>query len=140
MVFDVEIYHPTQSVTHEASTQRLQGLMSRATRPETVRAGKKILLVCRAACSQSFPGLQVFLRSMSVDEGASFEGISRPQANPFAEEVSLPQAADGGAGSHATGNLEATPEPLRSIEHSVLQTPRLNSTPLCAHARGPGSA
>src|SRR5215470_10333019 len=43
--FDVQIYHPTQSVAHEASTQRLQGLMSRATRPETVGAGKKILLV-----------------------------------------------------------------------------------------------
>src|SRR5262249_34902596 len=39
-----QIYHPTQSVAHEASTQRLQGLMSRATRPEAVRAGKKVLL------------------------------------------------------------------------------------------------
>src|SRR5262249_55451886 len=45
IVFDVEIYHPTQSVAHEASTQRLQGLMRRATRPEAVRAGKKVLLV-----------------------------------------------------------------------------------------------
>src|SRR5215813_4911304 len=45
IVFDVEIYHPTQSVAHEAGTQRLQGLMSRATRSEAVRAGKKILLV-----------------------------------------------------------------------------------------------
>src|SRR4029453_2460865 len=43
--FDVQIYHPTQSVAHEASTQRLQGLVSRATRPETVGAGKKVLLV-----------------------------------------------------------------------------------------------
>src|SRR5262249_53582299 len=43
--FDVEIYHPTQPVAHEASTQRLQGLMSRATRPEAVRAGKKVLLI-----------------------------------------------------------------------------------------------
>jgi hypothetical protein len=34
--FDIEIYHPTQPVAHEASTQRLQGLMSRATRPEAV--------------------------------------------------------------------------------------------------------
>src|SRR5215467_13923088 len=41
----VEIYHPTQSVAHEASTQRLQGLMSRATRPEAIGAGKKVLLV-----------------------------------------------------------------------------------------------
>src|SRR5215467_8518508 len=45
VVFDVEIYHPTQSVAREASTQRLQGLMSRATRPVAVRAGKKVLLV-----------------------------------------------------------------------------------------------
>src|SRR5215467_5778074 len=41
----VEIYHPTQSVAHEASTQRLQGLMSRATRPEAVRAGEKVLFI-----------------------------------------------------------------------------------------------
>ena len=34
--FDIEIYHSTQPVAHEASTQRLQGLMSRATRPEAV--------------------------------------------------------------------------------------------------------
>src|SRR5215468_7669945 len=45
VLFDVEIYHPTQSVAREASTQRLQGLMSRATRPEAVRAGKKVLLI-----------------------------------------------------------------------------------------------
>src|SRR5262247_3244160 len=45
IVFYVEIYHPTQSVAHEASTQRLQGLMSRATRPEAVRTGKEVLLV-----------------------------------------------------------------------------------------------
>src|SRR5215467_11338942 len=45
IVFDVEIYHPTQSMAHEASTQRLQGLMSRATRPVAVRAGKKVLLI-----------------------------------------------------------------------------------------------
>src|SRR5499433_3375254 len=45
IVFDVEIYHPTQSVAHEAVTQLLQGLMSRATRPEAVRAGKKVLLI-----------------------------------------------------------------------------------------------
>ena len=35
-----------------------------------------------------------------------------------AGEVSLLQAADRGASSQPTGNLEATPEPLRS-EHSV---------------------
>src|SRR5262245_53783737 len=45
VLFDVEIYHPTQSVAREASTQRLQGLMSRATRPVAVRAGKKVLLI-----------------------------------------------------------------------------------------------
>ena len=38
IVFDVEIYHPTQSVAHEASMQLLQGLMRRAIRPEAVRA------------------------------------------------------------------------------------------------------
>src|SRR5262245_26647542 len=42
---DVQLYHPPQSVAAEAGTQRLQGLMSRATRPEAVRAGKKVLLV-----------------------------------------------------------------------------------------------
>ena len=34
--FDVELDHPTQSMAHEARTQVLQGLMSRATRPEAV--------------------------------------------------------------------------------------------------------
>src|SRR5262249_30696353 len=45
IVLDVEIYHPTQSVAHEAVTQRSQGLMSRATRPEPVGARKKVVLV-----------------------------------------------------------------------------------------------
>src|SRR6516164_5965846 len=45
VVFDVEIYHPTQSMAHDTRAQRLQSLMSRATRPEAVRAGKKVLLV-----------------------------------------------------------------------------------------------
>src|SRR6516225_12210484 len=45
IVFDVEIYHPTQSMAHEAGTQLLQGLMRRATRSEPERAGKKVLLV-----------------------------------------------------------------------------------------------
>jgi cytoskeletal protein CcmA (bactofilin family) len=79
---------------------------------------------------------EIIYQSLSVDEGASFAGIALPRANPFAEElpavpmvelrqrvipaeVSLPQAADCGASSQPTGNLEATPEPLRSIEHSV---------------------
>src|SRR5215468_10057944 len=43
--FDVQIYHPTQSMAHEARLQLLQGLMRRATRPEAIRAGKKVLLV-----------------------------------------------------------------------------------------------
>jgi cytoskeletal protein CcmA (bactofilin family) len=84
---------------------------------------------------------EIIYQSLSVDEGASFEGISRPRANPFAEElpapplmaelrqrvtptrVSLPQAADCGASSQPTGNLEATPEPPRSIEDSVASVP-----------------
>ena len=36
-------------------------------------------------------------------------------------EVSLPQAADCGASSQPTGNLEATPEPLRSVSTRSLQ-------------------
>src|SRR6516162_855873 len=43
--FDIEIYHPTQPMAHEASTQRLKSLMSRASPPEAVRAGKKVLLI-----------------------------------------------------------------------------------------------
>jgi cytoskeletal protein CcmA (bactofilin family) len=85
---------------------------------------------------------EIIYQSLSVDEGARFEGISRPRANPFAEElpapplmaelrqrvtptrVSLPQAADCGASSsQPTGNLEATPEPPRSIEDSVASVP-----------------
>jgi cytoskeletal protein CcmA (bactofilin family) len=78
----------------------------------------------------------IIYQSLSVDEGASFKGIARPRANPFAEElpaapmaelrqrvtpaeVSSPLAVDCGARSQPTGNLEATTEPLRSIEHSV---------------------
>ena len=38
-------------------------------------------------------------------------------------EVSLPQTAHRSAISRPTGNLEATPEPLRSIEHSVAAGP-----------------
>jgi len=45
IVLDVEIYHPPQSVAHEAVTQSSQGLMSRATRPEPVGARKKVVLV-----------------------------------------------------------------------------------------------
>ena len=79
---------------------------------------------------------EIIYQSLSVDEGASFEGIARPRANPFAEELpaapmlelgqrvtpaelSLPQAVDCGSSSQPTGNLGAVTEPLRSIEHSV---------------------
>src|SRR6185436_10974423 len=41
----VQVDHPTQSLAHEAGTQLLQGLMSRAARAEAIRAGKKVLLV-----------------------------------------------------------------------------------------------
>ena len=81
---------------------------------------------------------EIIYQSLSVDEGACFKGIARPSANPFTEdlpaapmaalrrrgtagEVSLPQAEDCGASNQPTGNLEATPEPLRSIEHSVAE-------------------
>jgi cytoskeletal protein CcmA (bactofilin family) len=50
---------------------------------------------------------EIIYQSLSVDEGASFEGIARPTADPFAEE--LPAGAP-------AGNLEALPQnPLRSI-------------------------
>ena len=78
----------------------------------------------------------IIYQSLSVDEGATFKGIARPRANPFAEElpaapmaelrqrvtsgeVNLPQPENCRAGSQPTGKLEAPPEPLRSIEHSV---------------------
>jgi cytoskeletal protein CcmA (bactofilin family) len=49
---------------------------------------------------------EIIYQSLSVDEGASFEGIARPRADPFAEE--LPAAP--------AGSLEATPQnSLRSI-------------------------
>src|SRR5262245_48621510 len=74
IVFDVEIYHPTQSVAHEASTQRLQGLMSRATRPEAVRTGKEVLLVDGLQDHDYRP-----LRHSSQEVDAAFEGIGREQ-------------------------------------------------------------
>ena len=67
---------------------------------------------------------EIIYQSLSVDEGASFEGISRPSANPFDENLSaapraglprrvasaesLPQAAACGAPTQPTGTLEAT--------------------------------
>ena len=84
---------------------------------------------------------EIIYQSLSVDEGTSFKGIARPRANPFAEElpaapmaelrqrvtsaeVRLPQTADCGANSQPPGKLEATPEPLRSIEHSDAAGPQ----------------
>jgi cytoskeletal protein CcmA (bactofilin family) len=79
---------------------------------------------------------EIIYQSLSVDEGASFKGLARPREYPFAEElpvapmaelrqrvtsaeVNLPQPENCRAGSQPTGKLEAPPEPLRSIEHSV---------------------
>ncbi len=79
---------------------------------------------------------EIIYQSLSVDEGATFKGIARPRANPFAEElpaapmaelrqrvtsaeVKLQQPEDCRASSQPTGNLEITPDPLRPIEHSV---------------------
>jgi cytoskeletal protein CcmA (bactofilin family) len=79
---------------------------------------------------------EIIYQSLSVDEGASFKGLARPREYPFAEElavapmaelrqrvtsaeVNLPQPENCRAGSLPTGKLEAPPEPLRSIEHSV---------------------
>jgi cytoskeletal protein CcmA (bactofilin family) len=80
---------------------------------------------------------EIIYQSLSMDEGATFEGIARPRANPFAEElpaalvpelpermtppeVSLPQPADCEASTQPTGNPKTTPDPVRSIEHSVV--------------------
>jgi cytoskeletal protein CcmA (bactofilin family) len=85
---------------------------------------------------------ETIYQSLSVNEGASFKGIPHPRANPFAEElpaapmaelrqrvtsaeVRLPQTADCDASSQPPGTLEATPEPLRSIEHSDAAGPQL---------------
>ncbi len=79
---------------------------------------------------------EIIYQSLSVDEGATFKGIARPRANPFAEElpaapmaelrqrvtsaeVNLLQPEDCRARSQPTRNLETTPDPLRPIEHSV---------------------
>jgi cytoskeletal protein CcmA (bactofilin family) len=49
---------------------------------------------------------EIIYQVLSMDEGASFEGIARPRADPFAEELS----------ASPPGNLESTPpSPLRSI-------------------------
>jgi cytoskeletal protein CcmA (bactofilin family) len=79
---------------------------------------------------------EIIYQSLSVDDGARFEGIARPRANPFAEELpaapmaelgqrvtpaelSLPPAEDFGASSQPTGSLKGITEPLPSVEHSV---------------------
>jgi cytoskeletal protein CcmA (bactofilin family) len=77
---------------------------------------------------------EIIYQSLSVDEGASFEGIARPQANPLAEAgapapvAGAPCAtaaevvwapAQGSGPSEMLGRPEASPEPERSIEHSA---------------------
>src|SRR5262245_21486594 len=91
IIFYVEINHPTQSVAHEASTQRLQGLMSRATRPEAVRARKKVLLVDslqhhddRPLCHLVFEGWHSHIELHLVP--ANFWGRSR-LLTPFIPSV-----------------------------------------------------
>jgi len=37
---------------------------------------------------------EIFYQSLSVDEGASFEGVARPRPNPFAEETALSPMAE----------------------------------------------
>src|SRR5262245_36999773 len=59
---------------------------------------------------------EIIYQSLSVDEGASFEGIARPRANPLAEasaEVELGEAAR----ADTLAPPERSPEPQRSIEH-----------------------
>src|SRR5262249_28379459 len=60
---------------------------------------------------------EIIYQSLSVDEGASFEGIARPRANPLAEASA---AAPIGESSAARNDALAPPEraePQRSIEH-----------------------
>jgi cytoskeletal protein CcmA (bactofilin family) len=76
---------------------------------------------------------EIIYQSLSVDEGASFEGLARPHANPLAEENALAPSADvrpgatpaevvlapaqgPGPSSETRGPPEAGPEPRRSIE------------------------
>jgi Polymer-forming cytoskeletal len=108
-----------------------QGVVIRGKMTGLIRA-KRVLLQASARVES-----EIIYQSLSVDEGASFKGIARPRANPFAEEfaaapmaelrqhvtpaeVNLPQPEDYCASSQLTGNLETTPDdPLRPIEHSV---------------------
>jgi cytoskeletal protein CcmA (bactofilin family) len=80
---------------------------------------------------------EIIYQTLSVDEGAKFEGVARPQANPLAEESALAPSAEqrpltataevGLAAAHASGlgrearvRSDASPEPpQRSIERSA---------------------
>jgi cytoskeletal protein CcmA (bactofilin family) len=81
---------------------------------------------------------EIIYQSLSVDEGASFEGVARPHANPLAEESALAPStgartcatpaevvlapAQGPGLRHETlARAEASPEPQRSVEHSAAQ-------------------
>jgi cytoskeletal protein CcmA (bactofilin family) len=81
---------------------------------------------------------EIVYRSLSVDEGASFEGLARPHANPLAEEsalapsdgarscaapaeVVLAPAQGSGLSGETLGRPGASLEPQRSIEHSAAQ-------------------
>lgn len=81
---------------------------------------------------------EIIYQSLSVDEGASFEGVARPHANPLAEESALPPSAvtrasatpaevalapaqGPGLRSETLGRAETKPEPERSMERSAAQ-------------------
>src|SRR5262245_24618082 len=75
-------------------------------------------------------GSEIIYQSLSVVEGASFEGFARPQANPLAEASALTPIAQGrgrtagaeeGAGprSDTLAPSETSPEPLRALEHAA---------------------
>src|SRR5215467_11554892 len=115
VVFDVEIYHPTQSVAHEASTQRLQGLMSRATRPEAIRAGKKVLLVDGLQHHDDRP-----LRNLIL-EGWKAEGPKRSGS------VALGDVDPSDRWRLITARLDALEE-VRKIDFQVLRVLRRRHT------------
>ena len=79
---------------------------------------------------------EIIYQSLSVDEGASFEGIARPQANPLAEASPLTPIAEGPAravgaeaglaeaqGAGQRGDTlappETSPEPPRALAHAT---------------------
>jgi len=79
---------------------------------------------------------EIFYQSLSVDEGASFEGVARPRPNPLAEETALSPMAElcqrvaqvetpGGNGAAAktqptlTGAVVANPDPPRQLARAA---------------------